>query len=383
MKKITFLFCLFSFFLTTAQNDYLIEKFDLPEAVKETSGLLFFNGKLITHNDSGGSASLYEVDTISQSITRTITISNATNVDWEDIAEDDTYIYIGDIGNNNGDRQDLKIYRILKSDFTNSTSVNAEVISYSYEDQVDFTSMPNAHNFDAEAMTVYQDQIVIFSKNWADQKTNAYVFPKTIGTHVAQKVSSYDSQGLVTGAYSLGEHFLLTGYDTNATPFLIFINENRPPGFDFFGGSATRIVLEGDIFLEQGSQIEGVCSLTFDRWYISREFATGTVGSTVVEFDQKLYEFSYFVFFLLSTNDEELAKNFKIAPNPIDESFTIRQNQNPEVIRGIKLFSSTGQEIKVSLNNDAVNIGHISTGIYFLQIDLESGKKVVKRILKK
>lgn len=382
MKTLFQFLLLFLGFTAFAQEDYLIEKFELPEAVKETSGLIFFNDKLITHNDSGDGPNLYEIDTISQTITRTITINNATNVDWEDMDQDDTYIYVGDIGNNSGDRQDLKIYRILKSDFINSNSVTADVISFSYEDQSDFTTQPNNTNFDAEAMTVYQDQIVIFSKNWTDQRTNAYIIPKTVGTHVAQKVSSFDSQGLITGAYVLGEHFLLTGYDTSAIPFLVFINENRPPGFDFFGGNPMRISLIDEIFLEQGSQIEGVCALMPYRWYISREFASVTSGTTTIEFAQKLYEFSSFVFFLLSTEDPEFSQNIQIVPNPVVSSFEIVQKENPESIRDMKLYNLNGQEMKVIRQNQGLNLESISSGIYLLQIQLESGKTAIKKVIK-
>jgi hypothetical protein len=35
-----------------------------------------------------------------RAVLRTVAITNATNVDWEDIAQDASYIYIGDIGNN-------------------------------------------------------------------------------------------------------------------------------------------------------------------------------------------------------------------------------------------------------------------------------------------
>lgn len=383
MKKVLLTICLCLGFIAFSQEDSLTEKFELPEVVKETSGLIFFNNKLITHNDSGDGANLYEIDTISQTIVRTIAISNATNVDWEDIDEDDDYIYIGDIGNNNGSRQDLKVYRISKSDFVSSNSVTADIISFSYADQTDFTSQPNNNNFDAEAMTVYQDQIVIFTKNWVDQKTNAYIFPKTIGTHTAQKVSTYDSQGLITGAYSNGEHFLLTGYDTSAIPFLIFFNENRPPGNDFFAGNTMRLSLENGAFLEQGSQIEAVCMLNTGRWYVSREFASTTVGSTTVEFPQKLYEYRSSIFFILSTNDIELSKNIEILPNPVESSFEIRQKNNPLFIENLKMYNSIGQAVKISQNNNRVTLDQLSTGMYFLQIEFSTGQKVVKKILKK
>ena len=58
----------------------------MPERVKETSGLLFLDGKIMTHNDSGDAANLYEIDSLSGIIVRTISISNATNIDWEDMA---------------------------------------------------------------------------------------------------------------------------------------------------------------------------------------------------------------------------------------------------------------------------------------------------------
>ncbi|MDG2276045.1 MAG: T9SS C-terminal target domain-containing protein, partial [Flavobacteriaceae bacterium] len=141
-----------------------MEKFVLPSEVEETSGLIFLNGKIITHNDSGDDPNLYEIDPENGEITRVVTLENATNIDWEDLDQDDTYIYIADIGNNNGNREDLKIYEILKSDFISSTNVTSQEITFSYEDQTDFSSQPNNSNFDAEAICVYQDQILIFTK---------------------------------------------------------------------------------------------------------------------------------------------------------------------------------------------------------------------------
>ena len=113
MKK--FIYILFFIFsLSSLGQEYsLMEKFVLPSEVEETSGLIFLNGKIITHNDSGDDPNLYEIDTISGTISRIINITNATHIDWEDISQDNTYIYIADIGNNNGDRDNLIIYKIF------------------------------------------------------------------------------------------------------------------------------------------------------------------------------------------------------------------------------------------------------------------------------
>ena len=197
-----YLFCVKSF----GQDFTLTEKFELPNQVEETSGLLYYNNKIITHNDSGNDANLYEIDPENGEIIRVVTVANATNIDWEDLGQDDTYIYIADIGNNNGNREDLKIYKILKSDFISSTNVTSQEITFSYEDQTDFSSQPNNSNFDAEAICVYQDQILIFTKNWLDFKTNTYVIPTGLGDYSAEKVSSYDAQGLITGVMTVNAH---------------------------------------------------------------------------------------------------------------------------------------------------------------------------------
>jgi hypothetical protein len=51
-------------------------------------GFSFYNNNIITHNDSGGQANLYEINASTGAVLRTVAITNATNVDWEDIAQD-------------------------------------------------------------------------------------------------------------------------------------------------------------------------------------------------------------------------------------------------------------------------------------------------------
>jgi len=57
----------------------------LSDSVLETSGLIFLDGRLITHNDSGDGAKLYEIDTLTGDVLRTVFIRNAPHRDWEDI----------------------------------------------------------------------------------------------------------------------------------------------------------------------------------------------------------------------------------------------------------------------------------------------------------
>ena len=114
-------------------------KFVQPQILSENSGMIFWNNMLWQHNDSDGDAAIYGMDTLDHTKLRRITIKDAVNIDWEDITQDETHIYIGDIGNNNnGARPHFKIYKITKADILNTNGnihVNAEIIKFKYDDQ--------------------------------------------------------------------------------------------------------------------------------------------------------------------------------------------------------------------------------------------------------
>jgi len=103
---------------------------DLSSRIEETSGLLYINGHLLTHNDSGGSVKLYEIDTLTGEVVNDVLLNGATLTDWEDMCADDTHIYIGDFGNNVGERINLKLYKILIIDyFDGDKNAEAETIA--------------------------------------------------------------------------------------------------------------------------------------------------------------------------------------------------------------------------------------------------------------
>ena len=118
-------FCLLLLLQARAQNEanyspvFLpVMKAELPEEVKETSGLFFHNGRLWTHNDSGGQPVLYGLDTVNFKVAQRITLANVKNTDWEEVCSDGENVFVGDIGNNRGSRKDLKIYTFPLSSIT-------------------------------------------------------------------------------------------------------------------------------------------------------------------------------------------------------------------------------------------------------------------------
>ena len=357
---------------TLGQISDFKQKFELPSQVEETSGLLFFNSKIITHNDSGDTANLYEIDSLSGSLLRTININNATHIDWEDITEDENHIYIGDFGNNDGERTDLKIYKILKSDYLNNNSVSAEIISFSYEDQTDFSSS-NTHNFDAEAFVVYNDSFFIFTKNRGDFKTNVYKIPTTIGNHSAVKVSTANVEGLITGVTLQNNNFMLCGYDTNAVPFLVYISFNRNTGDDIFNNGFSKYSLINELGV--GSQVEGITRFDNGRFYISRE----EVNKSSINLKQALFEFKDDRDFLLSTDKNEL-ESLRISPNPTFGKIFIN---NKNTIEKISIFNTLGKKIlEINTDNKEIDISTFSKGIYLLKIQFDNQKTINRKVIK-
>lgn len=208
----------------------------------ETSGVVFTSGSIWTHNDSGNSNAIYRIDSTSNTVLQTVTITNATNVDWEDITADNNYIYIGDCGNNNGNRTNLKIYRVAKSALTPpATTATADVINYSYSDQTVFTSLPNNNNYDCEAIFYYNDSIHLFSKDWVDKQTRHYVLPATPGTYVAQVRETLNAGFLITGAAVQQNGIIaLIGYEvTGVAPIYLYMLYDFKNGL-FFNGNKRK-----------------------------------------------------------------------------------------------------------------------------------------------
>lgn len=246
--------------------------FELPNRIEESSGLLFFKGLLWSHNDSGGEAELYGIDTLDGKIKSTILVTNAKNTDWEDIAQDEQAIYIADFGNNAGARKDLVIYRIDKKLITGQykQSVEAEMIRFVYPEQRNFNVRWKKHNFDCEALIAGDTSLYLFTKNWDNARTDLYALPKKAGDYAAQHLGSYDSQGVVTGADLNAETgvLALVGYEPKLwRPFIILFYDFT--GEDFFGGFSRKIELSNLIT----TQTEGICFVAANELMISAEYS--------------------------------------------------------------------------------------------------------------
>ena len=165
-------------------------------------------------------------------------------------------------------------------------------------------------------------------------------------------------------------------------PFLLYVGHDRPSSLDIFGGVPTRIDLIDSIFLEQGSQIEGITFFEDSKYYISREFFSTNIGTATFEFPQKLYEFYNPLDNLLSITDDEFSDLISVVPNPIEDSFKIIQKNKHQEIQSLSLFSLNGRTIFFKKKQGEIDFKNISEGVYLLKIEFKGGQNILKKIIK-
>ncbi|MDP2723422.1 MAG: T9SS type A sorting domain-containing protein [Bacteroidales bacterium] len=346
----------------------------LPKEVEETSGLAYFHGRLWTINDSGGLPVVYGLDTLTGEVVQRISIGNATNRDWESLAQDDEYLYIGDFGNNSGNRDDLIIYKVPLSGFplTGDIEVPAVKISFTYEDYQGSVEKKKENNFDCEAFISVDDSLYLFSKNWGNQQTRLYRLPKTPGNFSAKLVATFESRGLITGAdidRTTGE-IILTGYTNKSwMPFLWILSDYTD--HQFFAGNKRRI----DMLNMPATQVEAI---VFTHPY------KGVITSEGhILFSQSAYSISTQNWLetapvsIAAISDQDL--DFTLNPNPAKgKKVFLEFTSIAEGEYRIDLLDTKGNQLpqpeqyfdgkKDSYIRIKLKIKHLSKGTYFVRV---------------
>jgi hypothetical protein len=251
-------------------------------------------------------------------------------------------------------------------------------IRFSYSDQSDFS--PSAYNtdFDCEAFIVSHDSIYLFTKQWKSYKTSLYSLPKTPGNYKAKLKSSYNVQGLVTGAVYLESEKLaaLSGYSKNLDPFILLLYDFN--AFDFFTGNKRKIGV-----LLPFHQTEGIATSDGIKYYISNEYFS---PNPLLSISQKLHIFDLAPFLGNYLNlpgphpDDQ--NNFIVSPVPAHEFVKVRSY--PEVLPAdYSLINLSGQIVltgRIISEYTTIIVSGLATGFYILKIGEE--KKNSYRVIK-
>ncbi|HSI89975.1 MAG TPA: hypothetical protein VK927_02615, partial [Adhaeribacter sp.] len=180
--------------------------------VAESSGLAWAEeeGTLWTHDDGGGANELFKVN-LRGELLDSWQIPNTVNDDWEDLAKDKSgNIYIGDFGNNNNKRRNLRIYKVNPED-----PERVEIIMFHYPDQQEFPPKKQDRNYDCEAFFWHNGKLYLFTKDRGrEELVKAYELPDQPGNYEARLVDQLQMNTMITAADVSpdGKHFALLGY---------------------------------------------------------------------------------------------------------------------------------------------------------------------------
>jgi len=330
-----------------------VELATLPADLVECSGFVETEEFYVAINDSGSGPSLFLLDKTTFAQQQLLSVTGATNVDWEELAMDENFLYIGDMGNISGVRTDLKIYRIPIATL-GTDPVVMDTISFSYADQTDFTPQLIMTPYDCEAFIVKEDTLHLFTKGWDNNYSKHYKLPNQVGEQEAILVDSFFVDALITGATVIDDSLLmLTGYGNESLCWLFKDFQDEK----FFSGNKRRIGLGP---LGQNETVtwigEGSCLVT-------------TEGGLA---QGKVFEFN-FLDLVTSLENVKNDLNVEVYPNPFSEIIHIQNfgNENLDAV----LYDQFGKILTISTFNDSENLqlSHLPVGIYYLH--LTQGKK--------
>jgi len=197
-----------------------ISKSRLDPILAEVSGLAQTKKRYWGVNDSGGKPALYGMQKSDVKRFNVVTVKDAVNIDWEDLAQDDEYLYVADSGDNFAIRANVNIYKVSKnslSQIRHNGEIDSERLTLEYALKDNFLPLKN-HNFDSEALSVVNDKLWLFSKNRVDAKTQLYIVDKKKKYQKISPANSFDVDGLITAVDYHQERgkLLMLGYSKHS-----------------------------------------------------------------------------------------------------------------------------------------------------------------------
>lgn len=216
--------------------------------LKEISGIEFDKKKrLWAINDGGDDPKLYRLGE-DGAIEKEILVTNAKNIDWEDMTQNKFgHFFLGDFGNNKNDRKWLTIYKIENPIDIKTETTEAEIIKFTYPEMDGTPITPNKRNFDLEAFVEYKRHLYLFTKNRTepfDGITNVYKVGDHAANFDAQLIDSFktcttlEKLCWITSAALSPDRTKLVLLDSTS----IWLFENFK-GDKFFSGDVSRIDL--------------------------------------------------------------------------------------------------------------------------------------------
>jgi len=269
LKTILFVLIAFTYSCNgVAQQKTFSLETKLPKALKEVSGLMAVDNSIWAISDKPSPA-IFKLNEKGK-VVQEVKLKQVAVSDVEAITADGTHLYIGDIGDNNGDRLERKIIKVQLSSIGQGATAEAEgqVINFSFAGD-EIAARKKENNYDCEAMLYFKDSLYLFTKRRADDYAALFVLPNIPGQHQARLISRFKTDGLITDAAinPSGNEVALVGYqDGHKKPFVLLFSNFS--GNNFFNGTMKRYQLKGD---KKDWQMEGITYKNENYLYLSCE----------------------------------------------------------------------------------------------------------------
>ena len=169
-------------------------------AIQECSGVVASRkhpGVLWTHNDQGNEPNLYAIAPDGRLLAQYRV--DVRNGDWEDIAIDNEgRLYIGDLGNNECLKTELKVHRVLEPDPATATLFSRNRLPAETTWRLRFPNKP----FDCESLFIQGDHGYVIDKVPDGKHTRLYRFALNPpgGTQILEEVARLPVKHSATGA---------------------------------------------------------------------------------------------------------------------------------------------------------------------------------------
>lgn len=324
MKYFLFIFCLATCHLSSQITPKTLACF--PARISESSGIIVGeNNTYWTHNDGGDSGYIYQLNA-DLSILKKLKITNSIDEDVEDITQDEDYIYVNDMGNNNNKRKDLRIYKIRKEIINTKTEVYADVIEFSYENQSEFPPEKEFMNFDCEAFISLGDYLYLFSKNRGKSNYSyIYQLPKKEGNYKAKLVDSVLTGMWITSA----------ALSPDKSKFALMSNGLIYVFTDLVDNNFSKAKMNR--FTVPYTQKEGICFQDDNTLLITDERNSATDGCLYqIDLNQALTaknRFTYFNVDPIVEKNKFYFFNYELMPMDIELSFYNSSNEQIQVLK--------------------------------------------------
>ena len=208
-KYILLLLLIITASFISAQESFKVKDKDLNEisgiAASRTCPGLYY-----VHNDSGGKPEVYIINSKGKTIS-SILLTDANNRDWEDIAvgpgpePGENYIYVGEIGDNKAQYQDVCLYRFIEPEIRARGNKRLKPINIPAEQIQNLTISFEDGPKDCETLMIDPANGDVYLVSKREQKVGLYQIKAPLSattTNIARRIMSFDFALAVAGDIS-------------------------------------------------------------------------------------------------------------------------------------------------------------------------------------